>query len=221
MTKEYVEKRDEGYWVEGSRVSLDSIVYAFLDGQTAESTAQSFPTLSLEQVYGAIAFYLDHREEVDSYLAKTRADFEALRSKARDSDPAFYKKLADARRQIHVVPSMKVRYQADADLNLAIVLAVVRREPIIDFQTANAAGLAGMPDPKVLAVAAAEGRILVTHDHKTMPRHFANFLTDQTSSGLLVVPKHIPRSVVVEDLLLIWAASDASEWINRICYLPL
>lgn len=84
MTNEYVENRDEGYWIEGSRVSLDSIVYAFVSGQTAESIAQSFPVLKLEQVYGAITFYLAHREEVDSYLAKTRTDFEALRSKARD-----------------------------------------------------------------------------------------------------------------------------------------
>lgn len=104
MTKEYIEKRTEGYWIEGSRVSLDSIVYAFVSGQTAESIGQSFPVLKLEQVYGAIAFYLAHREEVDSYLAKTRTDFDTLRSKARDMDPAFYKKLADARRQSHTAP---------------------------------------------------------------------------------------------------------------------
>lgn len=116
---------------------------------------------------------------------------------------------------------MRVRYQADADLNLTIVLATVRREPAIDFQTADAAGLAGVPDPKVLAIAAAEGRVLVTHDHKTMPRHFAEFLSEQSSSGVLVIPQHIRPSAAVEDLLLIWAASNASEWINRICYLPL
>ncbi len=46
-----IETRDGVYWVAGSRVSLDSVVYEFLDGQTAESIAQSFPTLSLEQVY--------------------------------------------------------------------------------------------------------------------------------------------------------------------------
>ncbi|MGH2593931.1 MAG: DUF433 domain-containing protein, partial [Anaerolineae bacterium] len=53
----YIEKREDGYWVANSRVSLDSIVYAFINGQTAESIAQAFPVLTLEQVYGAITFY--------------------------------------------------------------------------------------------------------------------------------------------------------------------
>ena len=99
MSSQYVEQRDEGYWVAATRVSLDSIVYAFLDGQTAESIAQSFPVLTLEQVYGAIAFYLANRLEIDSYLVQVRVGFEALRQAARDADPMFYQKLADARRQ--------------------------------------------------------------------------------------------------------------------------
>jgi uncharacterized protein (DUF433 family) len=99
MSNQYVDQREEGYWVAGTRVSLDSIVYAFLDGQTAESIAQSFPVLTLEQVYGAIAFYLANRSEIDIYLTQVRVDFEALRQAARDADPMFYQKLADARRQ--------------------------------------------------------------------------------------------------------------------------
>ena len=97
MTSEYVEKHDAGYWITGTRVSLDSIVYAFLQGQTAESIAQSFPVLALEQVYGAITFYLAHRTEVDAYLAEARSTFEAQRQAARDADPMFYQKLAEAR----------------------------------------------------------------------------------------------------------------------------
>ena len=98
MSKQYVEQRDGGYWVAGTRVSLDSIVYAFWGGQTAESIAQSFPVLTLEQVYGAIAFYLANRTDIDAYLAQAKADFEARRQAARDADPMFYQKLADARR---------------------------------------------------------------------------------------------------------------------------
>jgi uncharacterized protein (DUF433 family) len=94
----YVEQRNDAYWIEGTRVSLDSIVYAFWSGQTPESIAQSFPTLTLEQVYGAVAFYLAHREEVDRYLADRRSDFEAAREKSRKEDPAFYAKLAAAKR---------------------------------------------------------------------------------------------------------------------------
>jgi hypothetical protein len=97
MQTEYVEWRDQGYWIPGTRVSLDSLVHAFLSGQTAESIAQSFPTLSLEQVYGALTYYLAHRSEVDAYLRDARAAFEAQREAARATDPMFYKKLADAR----------------------------------------------------------------------------------------------------------------------------
>jgi uncharacterized protein (DUF433 family) len=105
MNKSYVEKRDGNYWVTGTRVSLDSIVYAFLDGQTAESIAQSFPVLTLEQVYGAIVFYLAHRNEIEAYLEKTEVNFEAMRNVSREKDPMFYQKLADTQRQMQMVRS--------------------------------------------------------------------------------------------------------------------
>ena len=99
MNERYVEFRDDGYWVADTRVSLDSVVYAFREGQTAESIAQSYPLVSLEQVYGAIAFYLANRVKIDAYLVEGEADFEAKRRAARESDPKFYRKLDDARRQ--------------------------------------------------------------------------------------------------------------------------
>ena len=70
-------------------------------------------------------------------------------------------------------------------------MAAVRREPSLDFQTAFAARLASFSDPEVLGVAAQAGRILVTHDQKTMPRHFAEFIAKVASPGLLVVPQHL------------------------------
>ncbi len=97
-TVSYVEQRDSGYWINGTRVSLDSLVHPFWRGQTPESIAQSFPTLSLEQVYGAIAFYLAQRDEIDAYLSRRRSDYDAARAKARAEDPAFYAKLAAAKR---------------------------------------------------------------------------------------------------------------------------
>lgn len=99
VSTEYVEQRDGAYTVAGTRVSLDSIVFAFISGQSAESIAQSFPVLKLEQVYGAITFYLAHREEVDRYLDAQQRDYEAKRAAARAADPMFYQKLADAKRQ--------------------------------------------------------------------------------------------------------------------------
>ena len=70
----------------------------FLEGQTAETIAQNFPALNLEQVYGAIAFYLAHRAAIDKYLEEGRIEFEKLREEARQADPMFYQKLADAKR---------------------------------------------------------------------------------------------------------------------------
>jgi uncharacterized protein (DUF433 family) len=99
MSRQYVEHRDGGYWVAGTRVSLDFIVYAFMEGQTAETIAQAFPVLSLEQTYGSIAFYLANRPAVDADLAASRDDYESQRRVARSADPMFYRKLADAKHQ--------------------------------------------------------------------------------------------------------------------------
>lgn len=103
MDKAYVERRDEGYWIANSRVSLDTIVYAFLDGQSPESIAQSLPVLTLEQVYGAIAFYLAHQTEIETYLEQAKTDFETKQKASRKSDPVFYQKLADARRSLGII----------------------------------------------------------------------------------------------------------------------
>ncbi len=46
LVKRYIEQRDEGYWIEGTRISLDSVVYAFKNGESPESIAQNFPLLS-------------------------------------------------------------------------------------------------------------------------------------------------------------------------------
>jgi uncharacterized protein (DUF433 family) len=99
MEKQYIEKRDGGYYVAKTRVSLDSVVLAFLDGLSPETiVAECFPVLTLEQVYGAITYYLSHRDEIDVYLKQASAEFEALRKTT--NEPAFSKKMADARRQI-------------------------------------------------------------------------------------------------------------------------
>src|SRR5256885_10792454 len=87
MATEYIEQRDENYFVRGSRVSLDSVVYGFRDGESPETIRDNFPTLSLERIYGAIAFYLGHQAEIDAYLkAKMAAYDDARRSQTHVSD---------------------------------------------------------------------------------------------------------------------------------------
>jgi len=80
MAQGYIEQRDGGFYIRGTRVPLDSIVHEFRDGVSAESIRQAFPTLTLEQVYGAIAFYLGHQAQVDTSIRDAErawSEFEA------------------------------------------------------------------------------------------------------------------------------------------------
>jgi uncharacterized protein DUF5615 len=77
---------------------------------------------------------------------------------------------------------VRVRFLADADLNEAIVRGILRREPALDFLTAQAAGLRGMKDPEVLALAAEQERVLVSHDVGTMPGQFRTLRTPGSSA---------------------------------------
>ena len=116
---------------------------------------------------------------------------------------------------------MKPRFQADNDLREAIRIGVLLREPSIDFESGQGAGLDGVPDPEVLRMAAEAGRILVSHDENTMPSHFYSFLAaGNQSPGVIIVPQRLPTGVVIEKLLMIWIASDAEEWSDNLNWLP-
>ena len=101
MPTEYVEQRDGGYFIRDARISLDSVVYAFLRGESPEGIAESFPSLNLEQIFGALAFYMANREVVDEYLRQGQGEFETLRKQGRRNNPALYRKLAEARQSLH------------------------------------------------------------------------------------------------------------------------
>jgi hypothetical protein len=79
-------------------------VYAFLEGLSPESIMDSFNTLTLEEVYGAIAFYLGHRDVIDAYLKQSEAQFDELCRRAREANPLLYQKLDEARRHMTVRP---------------------------------------------------------------------------------------------------------------------
>ena len=93
MEKTYVIQTDGGYRIPGSRVSLDSVVYDFLSGLSPESIADNYDTLTLEQVFGAVTYYLAHQAEVEAHLQRNRDKFDTLRLKARAAHPLLYKKL--------------------------------------------------------------------------------------------------------------------------------
>ena len=117
---------------------------------------------------------------------------------------------------------MRPRFQADADLHADIVTGVLRREPTIDFQTAQERLGEAMTDTEVLALSAAEGRVLVSHDVNTLPKHFGHFVADgQDSPGVFLIPQSLPLSRAIDELVLIWSASEAEEWHNLLVWLPL
>ena len=59
-----------------TRVLLDLVIYAYWRGKTPESITESYPTLSLDDVYLAIGYYLRHRAEVDAYLREQESEAE-------------------------------------------------------------------------------------------------------------------------------------------------
>lgn len=116
-----------------------------------------------------------------------------------------------------------IRFQAGNDLKRIIVDATRRREPRIDFKTAQAARLDDLDDEAVLRLAASQSRILVSHDKRTMPGALARFINSgSTSPGvLLVIPQNAPIRDVVEAVISIWADDQAKDWENLVFKIPL
>ncbi len=104
---------------------------------------------------------------------------------------------------------MKPKFLADENFNHRIISGLQRREPTVDFRTAEQEGIARVSDSQVLVTAARLGRILVSHDRRPMPSCFAVFIRTRTSSGL------------IEDLVLISATTTLEEWKNTIGFIPI
>lgn len=114
------------------------------------------------------------------------------------------------------------RFLADHDFNEHIVVGVRRREPTIEFSRVRDLGMSERPDVEILEYADREGLIVVSHDVNTMPAAtYARLAAGKTIAGLLMVQQTDPVGVIIENLLLIWSASEAEEWNNQVCFLPL
>jgi uncharacterized protein (DUF433 family) len=97
VQKAYVTKVEGAYRVGDTRVSLDSLVYLFREGMSAESMVESYPALTLEQVHGALAFYLANQREIDAYLAEGQRAAEAQQRQSRQTNAELIAKLQRAR----------------------------------------------------------------------------------------------------------------------------
>ena len=99
MHKEYVKKIEGVYRVGDTRVSLDSLVYLFREGMSVEGMVESYPALTLEEVHGALAYYLANQEEIDGYLAEGERMAESQHAQSRDVNAELIAKLRRARHE--------------------------------------------------------------------------------------------------------------------------
>jgi uncharacterized protein (DUF433 family) len=97
---DYIERREGGYYIAGTRVSLDSLVYAFHSGEIPEAIQQQYPSLSLEQVYGAITFYLGHQAEVNANIREGEAAIRRIIPTLSERKPEAFRRLQQAREQV-------------------------------------------------------------------------------------------------------------------------
>ena len=197
METKYIEKHDVGYWVTGTRVSLDSIVYAFRRGASPETIKLSFPVLTLDQVYGAITFYLARQTEIDEYLGHSEEQYETSRrannEELRKDNPDLYLYTFDLCQDgVSSDASMKIRFLGDYDFNGEIIDGLLRREPSVDLKSGYEAGLEGVPDPDVLEKADNEGRT----SSPTITGRCRNISANFSHVGVVLVYSSFPSSWV-------------------------
>jgi predicted nuclease of predicted toxin-antitoxin system len=114
------------------------------------------------------------------------------------------------------------RFLADHDLNEHIVHGVGRREPAIEFLRARDVELHERPDAEVLEYAADNQLIVVSHDVNTMSAEaYTRIRAGAPVAGLLMVNQSEPVGRVIDDMILIWSASEMMEWQNVVAFLPL
>jgi hypothetical protein len=115
-----------------------------------------------------------------------------------------------------------VRLLADENFNGDIVRGLLLRRPDLDIVRVQDVGLSGADDPAVLAWAANEGRILLTHDKATMPDHaYARIGEGLPMPGMFVIARRLSAGQCIEELLVIDTASEQAEWADRVLFLPL
>ncbi len=117
---------------------------------------------------------------------------------------------------------MTIKFLADENFDRRTLASIERREPEIDIVPVQYVRLREGDDPAVLAWAARDGRIVVTHDVST----FADFAFERVAAGLpmpgvIEIPETVPMNVIIDDLVLIAGASDPDEWRDKVRYLPL
>jgi len=115
-----------------------------------------------------------------------------------------------------------LRLLIDQDLDHVILRALLLRVQNLDVITAHQVGLSNASDPEILAWAAEQERVVITHDRRTMPYHATSRIARaEKIAGLIIVSRQLPVSQVIDDLEIIVSCSDMVEWENIVKHLPL
>ena len=115
-----------------------------------------------------------------------------------------------------------MKFLADENFAGAIYRGLLRRSPDLDIVRVQDVGLSHAADLEILEWANIEGRVLLTHDRRTMPRYaYERIAEGKSIAGMIVMRATIPVSTAIDDILLIDALSTAEEWVNMVQDLPL
>jgi hypothetical protein len=115
-----------------------------------------------------------------------------------------------------------LRLLVDQDFDHDILRGLARRVSNLDVLTAFEIGMSEADDLELLSRAAREGRVLVTHDRRTMPHHVAGLMSQgETTAGVFIVLRTSPLHQILEDLELLLTCSESHEWENVVRYVPL
>jgi len=115
-----------------------------------------------------------------------------------------------------------LRLAADENLDNRILRGLTARNPEVDVVRVQDAGLSGADDPTVLAWAAEQGRVLLTHDVSTVTKYaYQRIEAGEPMPGVFEVPQSLPIGQAIEDLLLLAEYSEETEWEGQVRYLPL
>jgi hypothetical protein len=115
-----------------------------------------------------------------------------------------------------------VRFLADENFNNQIIRGLLRQNPKIDVARVQDVGLSGADDPAVLAWAAKQGRIVLTHDVATMTRFaYERIQAGLSMPGMFEVSRRVPLGLAIEEILLLVECSLEGEWEGQVRFLPL
>ncbi len=115
-----------------------------------------------------------------------------------------------------------LRFLSDENLRAAILRGLRDRDSGVDIVRVQDVGLSGAPDPEILAWAADQGRILLTHDARTLPQFAFHRVADGLPMpGVFEIDPDAALGRVIEDILLLAQASLPEEWEGQVIYLPL